>query len=231
MGMLITALAAFLGSHFLLSHPLRASLVKSAGPGGFLGIYSLVALVTFGWVIVAIRAVPDAAPIWQAGEGIWAAATVLMLVGSILFAGSLIGNPALPGPPDRANTAKPARGVFAITRHPMMWGFALWALVHLLVSPQPKVVALTIAIGLLALAGSKGQDAKKATLMGDGWRDWSSRTSFAPFANQLSGRSSWASAWPGTTVLLAGILLWLAASWLHPMLGAPIAGIWHWMGG
>lgn len=231
MGMLILALGAFLGTHFLLSHPLRAALVGATGPGGFLGVYSLVALGTFAWVIWAFGAAPVAPPLWISGDGTWALASGLMLVGAILFAGSLIGNPALPGPPDRANTAQPARGVFAITRHPMMWGFALWALVHLLVSPQPKVVALTVAFGFLALAGSKGQDAKKAALMGDGWRDWASRTSFVPFGNQMAGRSGWNTAWPGLTVVLAGTALWLVATWLHPMLGAPVAGVWRWMGG
>lgn len=228
MGMLIAALAAFVGTHFLLSHPLRASLVARMGAMAFQGLYSLVAIATFVWIVFAFQAAPIEEPLWPAGEGIWATATVLMLFGSILFAGSLIGNPALPGPP--ADTAKPARGVFAITRHPMMWGFALWALVHLLVSPQPRVIALTVAMGFLALAGSKGQDAKKAAIMGEGWRDWASRTSFVPFGNQFAGRSSWAATWPGLTVLLAGILLWLLATYLHPMFGAPTAGIWLWMG-
>lgn len=230
MGNLVAALFAFLGTHFLLSHPLRAPLVKALGPGGFLGVYSLVALGTFYWVIHAFGAAPAGEPAWQAGEGLWAVATILMFLGSILFVGSLFGNPALPGPPDRANTSQPARGVFAITRHPMMWGFATWAVVHLLVSPQPRVIALTAGIGFLALVGSMGQDAKKAKLMGDGWRDWSNRTSFIPFANQISGRSSWSAAWPGLTVVLAGTVLWLLATYLHPVIGAPIAGIWHWMG-
>lgn len=229
--MLIVALTAFVGTHFLLSHAFRAPLVKALGANGFLGAYSLVALGTFAWVVQSFGAAPVTPPMWTAGDGAWALASFLMLVGSILFAGSLIGNPALPGPPDRANTAKPARGVFAITRHPMMWGFALWALVHLLVSPQPKVVALTIAIGFLALVGSVGQDAKKAGLMGDGWRDWSSRTSFVPFGNQFAGKSSWSTAWPGLTVVLAGIVLWLLATYVHPLLGGPVAGVWRWMGG
>lgn len=228
--MLIAALTSFVGTHFLLSHPFRASLVKALGANGFMVLYSLVALGTFGWVVQAFWAAPAAAPLWAAGDGLWALASALMLVGSILFVGSLIGNPALPGPPDKTNTSRPARGVFAITRHPMMWGFALWAIVHLLVSPQPKVLALTLAIGFLAILGSVGQDAKKAALMGDAWRDWSIRTSFLPFANQISGKSEWAAAWPGRTIVLAGILLWLAATYVHPMLGAPVAGIWRWMG-
>ena len=232
MEMLIVALAVFVGTHFLMSHPLRAPLVRALGPNGFLGAYSLVAIPTFVWAIFAFQSAPNGIPSWTAGGGVWGLATVLMLVGSILFAGSLIGNPALPGPPEvaKAAAAKPASGVFAITRHPMMWGFASWSLVHLLVSPQPKVIALTIAIGFLALAGSKGQDAKKAALMGDSWSGWSGRTSFVPFANQISGKSAWSTAWPGRTVVLAGIVLWLLATWLHPMLGGPIAGIWRWMG-
>ena len=228
--MLIIALTSFVGTHFLLSHPFRAPLVKALGANGFMGLYSLIALGTFVWVVQAFGAAPSAAPLWAAGDGLWALASALMLIGSILFVGSLFGNPALPGPPGKINTARPARGVFAITRHPMMWGFALWALVHLLVSPQPKVLALTLAIGFLAIFGSVGQDAKKAALMGDGWRDWSSRTSFLPFGNQIAGKSSWATAWPGRTVALAGILLWLVATYLHPVLGAPVAGIWRWMG-
>jgi uncharacterized membrane protein len=229
--MLIAALTAFVGTHFLLSHPFRAPLVKTLGPNGFLGVYAVVALGTFAWVVQAFGAAPVAAPLWTAGDGAWALASFLMLVGCILFVGSLFGNPSLPGPPERANTARTASGVFAITRHPMMWGFALWALVHMLVSPQPKVLALTIAIGFLALFGSVGQDAKKAALMGDGWRDWARRTSFLPFANQISGRGEWGTAWPGRTVVLAGIAFWLIASYVHPLLGGPVAGVWRWMGG
>lgn len=232
MEMLIAALAAFVGTHFLLSHPLRAPIVGIVEERLFPALYSLVALGTFAWVIMAFRAAPSGMPLWEGGDGLWLLATLLMLVGSILFVGSLIGNPALPVPPDvaRAVAAKPARGVFAITRHPMMWGFAIWAIVHLLVSPQPKVVALTVAIGLLALGGSKGQDAKKEALMGESWREWEAQTSFLPFAHQISGKSGWSNAWPGRTVVLVGIVVWLLATRLHPMLGAPVAGVWRWIG-
>jgi uncharacterized membrane protein len=37
----------FVGTHFLLSHPLRGPLVRSVGEGPFRGIYSLVAIITF----------------------------------------------------------------------------------------------------------------------------------------------------------------------------------------
>ena len=55
MASLIAACVAFVGSHFLLSHPLRAPLVARLGTGPFMGLYSLVALASFAWLVVAYR--------------------------------------------------------------------------------------------------------------------------------------------------------------------------------
>jgi uncharacterized membrane protein len=44
---LALATLAFVGSHLLLSHPLRPVLAARLGKRGFLGLYSLVALATF----------------------------------------------------------------------------------------------------------------------------------------------------------------------------------------
>lgn len=227
---LIIYLSLFVGSHFLMSHPWRPRMVARFGQTGFQIVYSLVSLLTLGLAISHYASLPDKAPLWSAGDGLWAFATLLMLFGSILFAGSIVGNPALPAPGAAEQARRSPRGALAITRHPMMWGIASWALCHLLVSPQPKMIVLTLAIGFLALAGSAGQDRKKRELMGFDWSDWESRTSFLPFAGQLSGRISWAAAVPGRTVWLAGIALWLVATRFHPAFGAPLAGIWRWFG-
>ncbi len=57
-GLLFSALA-FIGTHFLLSHVLRAPLVQAVGARAFHGIYSLVALVTFG--LMSTSTAPSAA--------------------------------------------------------------------------------------------------------------------------------------------------------------------------
>jgi uncharacterized membrane protein len=230
MPQLIMALSVFVGTHFLMSHPLRAKMVAGLGANGFQIVYSVISLATFAVALMIYRETPERAPLWTVGNGIWAVATLLMLVGSILFAGSIVGNPALPAPGAAALTKATPSGALAITRHPMMWGVASWALCHLLVSPQPKMIALCVALGFLAIAGSAGQDRKKVLLMGADWQDWERRTSFIPFAGQLSGRIGWAVAMPKRTVLLAGIALWLIATRFHPEFGAPIAGVWRWFG-
>ncbi len=216
--MLVFALVAFVGTHFVMSHPLRAAMVAALGANGFQITYSLVSFATLGWAVYAFREAPIGVPLWTAGDRQNIAATAVMFVASVLLAGSFIGNPALPQPgADKLAMQQPV-GVFAITRHPMMWSFALWSLAHVLVSPRPAVLILSGFIAFLALGGAAGQDAKKAKLMGVSWQGWVARTSFLPKP-----------AWPGRTALIGGTLIWLLATWAHPMAGAPTAGIWLWL--
>lgn len=228
--LLATTCVLFVGSHLLLSHPLRDGLAGRLGERGFQIVYSVVAIATFIMVIQAWGGMPPEPPLWAVGDALWLFASLVVLFASVLFMGSLIGNPALPVP-DAAFAAQAApRGVFAITRHPMMWGFALWAFAHALVMPTAGQFVLSATIAFLALAGSAGQDRKKARLMGDSWRHWTARTSFAPFARQLSGRGSWADTLPRPHALLGGIVLWIAATWGHGALGYLAAGLWRWVG-
>jgi uncharacterized membrane protein len=211
---LALAALAFVGTHFLLSHPLRPGLVARLGERRFQGLYSLVAVVTFGAMIWAYGRVGRQPSMWSIGEAGWVAATILMWFASILLVGSFVGNPALPG----ARRVSAPRGVLAITRHAMMWSFALWAVVHMLLVATPKAVLLDGAILLLALGGAVGQDSKKRRLTGAHWHEWSAQTAFLPFGRGLKS--------PGTFALVGGTLLFLLATWLHPI---PV-GIWRWIG-
>ena len=224
---LITACVAFVGFHFLLSHPLRKPVVGVIGEAPFLGLYSLIALLTFGWMVVAFRAIPPEPLWWDVGDIGWAVGSLVMLFGSILFAGSLIGNPALPNPGGTPVIREP-QGVFRITRHPMMWGFAIWALVHFAVFPTAANAVLTATILILALAGAALQDRKKESLQPLAWPDWEARTTFFPFAAQLAGTKPWTLG--NATAILCGTALWLVASWAHvPLGGGLAAGIWRWL--
>jgi uncharacterized membrane protein len=143
------------------------------------------------------------------------AGTLLMWLASILLVGSFIKNPALVGA--RGPAGGPT-GVFRISRHPMMWAFALWAAVHVMILAQFKSVIFDGAIIILVLFGSLAQDAKKAGQMGEDWHDWTAQTAFVPFTRGLS--------YPGTVALVGGTLLFLIATWVHPI----PAGIWRWIG-
>jgi uncharacterized membrane protein len=224
----IAAAVAFVGSHFLLSHPLRAPIVRAIGAGPFMGLYSLVALATFVWLALAFRAVPAEAPLWAVGDGLWITATVIMFFASVMFVGSLLGNPALPGPRTASAPPEP-RGVFSVTRHPMFWSFALWGVAHILAAPTPANIVLAKTIIILALVGAALQDRKKEKLQPDTWRAWEAHTSYWPLGAILSRRVKFTPA--GVIPAVGGIVLWLAATWAHlPLAGMP-AGIWRWIGG
>lgn len=212
---LLLSSVAFVGTHFLLSHPLRPPLVRAMGEKPFQGLYSLVALITFGLMVYFYRVIGRQPPLWDSGNAGWIVGTLLMWLASILFVGSFIKNPALVGAP--GPKGGPA-GVLRITRHPMMWSFATWAAVHLMILAQPKSVVFDGAIILLALAGAAAQDRKKARRMGEDWHDWTAQTAFVPFTRGL--------AYPGTVALIGGTVLFLIATWVHPM----PAGIWRWIG-
>jgi len=149
-----------------------------------------------------------------------------MLVASVLLMGSLIRNPALPEA--RTDTVPEARGVFAITRHPMMWAFALWGAAHILVYPDPSNIVVALAIILLALAGAALQDSKKEALQPDFWRGWEARTSYWPFAAIAAGRARLGGF--GMHALAGGLVVWLIATWAHIPLSGWRAGIWYWLG-
>ncbi len=221
------AAVAFVGSHFLLSHPLRSRLVRAIGEAGFQGVYSLVAFLTLGWLIVAYRKAPLSAPLWPVGNGLWAVATVVMLIASILLMGSLIRNPALPTGGRPSAFPETARGAFAVTRHPMMWSFALWGLCHIAVFPVAKNIVLAAAIVLLALVGAALQDRKKEQLQPDLWPEWESKTSYLPFAAIAAGRARLGGF--GLHALLGGLVVWLVATWAHMPLAGWAAGIWRWL--
>jgi uncharacterized membrane protein len=104
----------------------------------------------------------------------------------------------------------------------MMWGVALWALAHALVSPTPRVLVLMAAMAVLALLGAHLQDRKKAALLGKAWAGWQAKTSYWPRLAALAKVSP--------VLWLVAIVAWLAVTRAHlPMMHVP-AGVWRWVG-
>ncbi len=124
----------------------------------------------------------NTAPLWPVGDVLWAAVTVVMLVASALLMGSLAGNPALPKPTGPGTVPDAARGVYAITRHTMMWALALWGLCHIAVYPVAANIVVAGAVIVLAMAGAALQDRKKEILQPELRPAWEDKTSYWPFA-------------------------------------------------
>ena len=209
----------FVVSHELLSHPLRATLVARLGEKGFAVVYSLVALASFGSAVQLWRQIPKSR-LWDTPAGAYAPALAAMLVAAIFFVGSV----SSPNPAMMPGVKGEPKGLQRITRHPMMWSFALWAGVHILMTADPRTIVLAGGVAVLALLGSAMQDGKKKA-QNPAYAAHMARTSHLPFVAILGGRQPISALWPGAVPVLGGLLLWFVMLWAHPMLiGVPAAG-------
>src|SRR3546814_16088863 len=85
---------------------------------------------------------------------------------------------------------RPAPGILAITRHPVMWAFALWALAHVPANGTAADLILFGSIAILALVGTLTIDAKKRRPWGEAeWARFAGPTSNLPFAALLAARA------------------------------------------
>jgi uncharacterized membrane protein len=108
--------------------------------------------------------------------------------------------------------------VLRITRHPFLWGVALWGLCHVLVNPDPAALLFFGAFLLLALLGPHSIDAKRGRKHGESWSRFAAATSNVPFAAIAAGRNHLALRELGLWRIGLGLVLYLAFLMLHPML-------------
>jgi uncharacterized membrane protein len=212
---------AFVGTHLLMSHPWRATLVRQFGPSGFLGIYSVISLITFSGTVIAFGRVSAGPQLWD-GQALlpWIAASLLTLVASALFLASFAGNPALAGTDVSGLSTRLPHGAFKVTRHPMMSAFTLWGVSHVLVAPSARTIILAGGVAVLAVVGSLGQDAKKSALYGRDWRAWVKRTTFLPNPAMMGHLGFY---W------VAALPVWMLLTWLHLKFALVPAGLWLWL--
>lgn len=211
MSNLALALLVFLGTHFAMSHPLRAAMVGRLGERGFAGVHSAISLAAFAWIVVAFRAAP-ADVLWPAAPELRLVAQIVMLPACLLVAtGYFTRNPTMvmqrPG-------RDAVRGITAITRHPVMWGAALWAVAHMLANGRAATVLLAAGMGVLALAGAYGIDRRRLASQ-SGYAAFMAQTSFVPFVAIAQGRAKLRLADLGWKPVL-GLVLYAALVALHP---------------
>lgn len=213
------ALAAlvFLAAHFMASTPVRGSLVEAVGEKLYLGAYSLVSFVTIGWMAWAYLRAPFL-PLWQVpGVKLWPL-VVMPFALLLVVSGVMTRNPSAVGQAAVLRAGEPARGILRVTRHPVMWGIALWAGVHLVARGDVASLVFFGSFLILALAGTALIDARKADALGEDWARFSAVTSNVPFTAIVEGRNRFAPAEIGAGRVLAALAAYGIVLALHPWL-------------
>lgn len=190
---MLVAGALFVGTHLAISStPARARLISMVGTRGYLGLYSLCALVTLGYLMWLYGAVPRRDYVWQPSPLLYEIAWYIMPAALVLLLGGfMVKNPTNVGMEGMLGEEKTvlARGVTRITRHPFQWSVVLWAVSHLIANGDTVSIVFFSSFLLLSLIGTFLIDRKKAQSLGTAWHAYRDQTSNIPFAAILAGRN------------------------------------------
>lgn len=223
---LVAACAYFLLIHFGVSGTrVRDALVARLGPGPYRGAFALASLLGLAWIIYAFRHAPNV-PLWGLLLGLRPAAYGLVFIAFLfLVIGIATPSPTRVGMESKlAQGADVAKGIVRITRHPFLWGVALWALVHLIVNGDLASLILFGSLLVLAVGGTASIDAKRRRMFAERWAPFAAVTSAFPFAAIASGRNRLGPALAeiGVWRLLAAIVIYAVAFYLHGRIGPPL---------
>jgi uncharacterized membrane protein len=192
---LIAASIYFLLIHFVVSGTrLRDTLVARLGEAPYRGAFSFASLIGLVWMIYAYRHAPTV-HLWDQPMGLRPITFVLVFFAFLFVViGLATPSPTQVGMESKlAEGTDIARGIVRITRHPFLWGVALWALIHLVANGDLASLILFGSLLLLALGGTVAIDAKRRRF-GNGWAQFAQTTSSVPFSAILSGRNNIVSA-------------------------------------
>jgi uncharacterized membrane protein len=218
---LAAAAAVFVLIHLLVSGTgLRGAIVGAIGERPYMGLFALAsaaALVWLGFAFAGARHGPDPT-YWSATPATkWAQLAVTFLAFLLLVPGLLTPNPTSVRQEGWLDRSEAVRGVLRITRHPFLWGVALWAAGHLMVNGDEAGMILFGSLLALAILGTVSIDGKRRRALGDKWTAFASQTSNIPFGAVVAGRQRLQLGEIGWWRLAMGVVVWGSLVWVHPL--------------
>ncbi len=191
---LVAAIALFMFLHLIVAGTrIRDRLIGMLGHNGYLRLLSVpivASLVWMGFAYVAARRA-ESIVYWSATLQMKEIQLGLMLVAFLFIVlGRSQRNPT--GVFQESTLDKPEviSGMLRISRHPYLWGVALWATGHLLVSGDRASVILFASLLFVVVFGTFSIDAKRRREFGARWEAFAKQTSNVPFAAILLRRQA-----------------------------------------
>lgn len=219
------ALAVFIVLHVGLSATgLRQGLVGRIGEKTYRALFSIASVAALVWLVMAFNAardLPENTPLYAPPAWSFHATHGLMLLAFLLLIpGLTTPGPTLAGFEGTLSNREPAKGVHRVTRHPFLWGVALWGAAHLISNGDRASVMLFGGLGLMVILGTRSIDRKSRLRNPGDWARFAAVTSNVPFAAILEGRNKLAlgELWPRLVLALAAFA---AVGYFHRL----IAGV------
>ncbi len=194
MTMLIAAAAVFLAIHLLIAGTrVRDGITGAIGEGPYLGLFSLASLGAIVWLAIAYKAAQRGEDplLYDLGPGVKHLGIPVVALAFLLgVQGLFMPNPTSLRQEGSAANPDTIRGVLRITRHPFLWGVAIWSAFHLSANGDEASVIFFGTFFVLSILGTFSIDAKRRRKMGEAWAAFAAKTSNIPFAAAITGRNS-----------------------------------------
>ncbi|MDB5482744.1 MAG: hypothetical protein JWO83_3797 [Caulobacteraceae bacterium] len=221
MANLVAAAAVFVLFHLLVSGTrLRDAAVGAVGQGSYMGLYSLASVAGLAWLIFAFgaaRSDPASAVLWTGAPALrWVQLVLQFLAVMLVVPGLATPNPTSVAQQGLLEKPDAVKGMLRITRHPFLWGVAIWAFGHLLVNGDAAALVLFGSLLALALFGTVSIDGKRKRALGEQWDAFAAQTSNIPFAAILSGRQKLNIGEIGWWRLALAVVVYAALLFAHP---------------
>lgn len=192
---LTAAAAFFVLIHLMISGTrVRDVLVGKMGEGPYMGLFSLLSVAGLTWMIMAYgqaRTEVWNTVYWGVGDATRHIQLLLQFIAIVFVViGLTTPNPTSVKQEGVLQREDAVKGMLRITRHPFLWGVAIWAIGHLIVNGDRAGMTLFGTMLVLAVAGTASIDAKRRRALGAAWEPFAQQTSNIPFAAILAGRQS-----------------------------------------
>lgn len=210
---LIAAAAFFVLLHLLISGTsIRTAMVKIIGEGAYMGLFSVASVAGLVWLGLAYGQSRGEAwniAYWGLTPATRHAQLGLMLLAMLLIVpGLTTPNPTSVKQEGALNKPNAVQGMLRITRHPFLWGVAIWAGGHLMVNGDRASIALFGSMLVLAVFGTVSIDGKRLKALGETYTAFTNQTSNLPFAAILTGKQSLKIGEIGLWRLILAVAIW-----------------------
>ncbi len=150
----------FLAAHSLpAATGLRGRAIVRIGRRAYLALYSVVSIAALVWLISAAQRAPTFG-IWPPGPLTAAVPLMAMAPACLLFAAALTRPNPLSVSFRGGATPAAAPGILALTRHPILWAFFLWAAAHAVANGDLVGLIMFGGFAAFSLAGMRIMNAR-----------------------------------------------------------------------
>jgi uncharacterized membrane protein len=220
---LIAAAAVFIGIHLFISGTrIRDALVGAVGERAYMALFSLASIGVIAWMTISFnhagagRGGAADPMLYDLGRGARDAAIPVVAIAFLLgVPGLLMPSPTSVNSGALAAKSDVVKGVLRITRHPFLWGVALWSADHLSTNGDLASVIFFGTFLLLSVFGTYSIDAKRRRKLGLAWEGFAAQTSNVPFAAIASGRNRFSAGEYFDWRFAVAVLLFVAILFAH----------------